>query len=68
MKKEILLISEKHERTTIRYRGSQKICSAICESCGKEVESLTVNELADLIGIDAKYIRNNLKILRRNKK
>ncbi len=66
MKKEIFSIQEKHERITIRYRRKRLI--KICNKCGKEFESLTVEEAADLIGKDAEYVRQNLKLLRSKNK
>ncbi len=50
MKKGILIVSEKHERITIRRKRQRQQTIAVCPHCGKEVEWYSIEETSALVG------------------
>ena len=66
MKEGNFLISEKLERTTIRFKRTHKKIDAICKHGGKQSEWLTVDEASELFNVDKELIKQALIVLREN--
>lgn len=56
MKKGFFVYSEKHERTIISHKSKRTILDPVCETCGKQVKWLTLEETSAASGIETKEI------------
>ena len=56
MKKEFLVINEKHERITIRWKRKRYKSNAKCPKCGKSVQWLTLEQTSAITGMSLKEI------------